>query len=83
VYKELESIMKILKELCKVSEKLELLYDNTTYLIYFEHNFIMDKESRCDYCKQSANSLFGVFDKMVCVRCHIELESLVKDAALL
>jgi len=33
----------------------------------------MINETRCDYCKQKTNALFGLVDKMICAGCHAKL----------
>ena len=33
----------------------------------------MINETRCDYCRQRTNSLFGLRDKMICAECHAKL----------
>jgi len=33
----------------------------------------MKSETVCDYCKQETNSLFGLFDMMLCSDCHAKL----------
>jgi hypothetical protein len=45
------------------------------YLSYFVDNNIMESEMICDYCKQKTESLFGLFDMMVCSNCHIEVSA--------
>ena len=44
-------------------------------LSYFVDNNIMESEMICDYCKQKTESLFGLFDMMVCSNCHIEVSA--------
>lgn len=33
----------------------------------------MESELTCDYCKQRTNSLYGLFNMMVCKVCHARL----------
>jgi hypothetical protein len=49
-----------------------------TYLTYFGHNHTMESEMVCAYCKQKTDSLFGLFDMMVCSNCHIRLVNSLK-----
>ncbi|GEM_PF-3355877 len=38
----------------------------------------MESEMVSDYCKQKTDSLFGLFDMMVCSNCHIRLVNSLK-----
>jgi len=40
----------------------------------------MISESRCDYCKEKTNSLYGLLNMMVCSKCHAELANSFKFA---
>jgi len=40
----------------------------------------MKSETVCDYCKQETNSLFGLFDMMLCSKCYAKLITSFKFA---
>ena len=40
----------------------------------------MKIEPVCDYCKQETNSLFGLFDMMLCSNCYARLVNSLKFA---
>jgi len=44
------------------------------------HSNIMTNERVCDYCKQETNSLFGLFDMMLCSKCYAKVVSSFKFA---
>ena len=40
----------------------------------------MQSEMRCDYCGQKTYSLYGWFNKMVCIKCHDELVCSIENS---